>query len=154
MFKKIAKGLSKISNNKVDTPFNESAMQVVDGAKIGESQDGHLYIGFNEISGYLFLETLLASSIPIKTFDGAELNFKSTNGDFSLVSDTKELASEFSKQLNRHMTECSFDITEDLIKRLQKRDFEAVSYSFKKKTILMDKVVNSGNGKNQISEEE
>lgn len=129
-------------------------MQVVDGEKIGESQDGHLYMAFNEISGYLFLETLLASSIVIKTFDGATLDFKSTNGDFSLISDTKELASEFSKHVNRHMTECSFDITEDYIKRLQKRDFETVSYSFKKKIILMDMVKANVNISKETTEEE
>lgn len=154
MFKKLAKGLSKIGSNKVDTPFNENVMQVVDGQKIGESIDGHLYMAFNEISGYLFLETLLASSIAIKTFDGATLEFKSTNGDFSLISDSKELASEFSKPVNRHMTECSFDITEDLIKRLQQRDFEKVSYSFKKKVILMDMVKASVKESNSSSEEE
>ncbi|GEQ85937.1 hypothetical protein ULMS_14450 [Patiriisocius marinistellae] len=151
MFKKIAKGLSKLGSNKADVPFNESAMHVVDGQKIGESKDGHLYIGFNEISDYLFLETLIATPSNIKTFDGATLDFKSTNGNFSLISDTKEIASEFSKQVNRYMTECSFDITEDLIKRVQNRDFQTVTYRYKKKVIVMNMVAAS---KKIMSDEE
>ncbi len=154
MFKKIAKGLSNLGSNKADAPFDERTMQVVDGQKIGESKDGHLYMGFNEISGYLFLETLLASSISVKTYDGATLDFKSANGNFSLISDTKELASEFSKQVNRHMTECTFDITEEQIKRIQKRDFETVTYRFKKKAILMDMVKSKVSPKAEISAEE
>lgn len=145
MFKKIDKVLAALGSVKamerlhVDT-FTEEKMENVEGDKIAESKEGQLYVGLSDINGYLFLETIIFSGINIKTFNGGTLNFIGGSNDFELKSDTQEIVAEFSNVSNRFMSHVSFDISKDEIEILKKGDFKQIKFSFKKKSITLDRV--------------
>jgi hypothetical protein len=124
----------------VDTSTEEK-MENVDGDKIAESKEGQLYVGISDINGYLFLETIIFSGINIKTFNGGTLTFLGNDNEFELKSDTQEIVSEFSNVSNRFIAQISFDISEEEIEKLRNGDFQQIRFSFKKKSITMDKVV-------------
>ena len=123
------------------TSDNESLVQPVDGDKIGQSKDGQLFVAYQEMQGYLFMETLFVANKNIKSFSGAQLFFKSANGDFTLSSDSKEIECEFSNELNRFVSEITFDILEEQITRITARDLESVTFQSRKKKIEMDMVL-------------
>ncbi|MFT4697353.1 MAG: hypothetical protein ACI9SJ_000474 [Flavobacteriaceae bacterium] len=145
MFKKIDKVLAAFGSVKamerlhVDT-FTEEKMENVDGDKIAESKEGQIYVGVSDINGYLFLETILFSGINIKTFNGGTLSFIGGAKDFELKSDTQEIVAEFSTISNRFMSQVSFDISEEEIEKLRNGDFQQIRFSFKKKSITMNRI--------------
>jgi len=145
MFKKIDKVLASLGNAKAmerlqEDTFTEEKIENVGGDKIAESKEGQLYIGVSDINGYQFLETIIFSGIKVKTFDGARLTFFGNDNDFELTSDTQEIVSEFSDTSNRFVSQVSFDISDEEIKKIQKGDFKQIKFSFKKKSITMDRV--------------
>ncbi|MEL6809881.1 MAG: hypothetical protein AAFP76_00910 [Bacteroidota bacterium] len=119
----------------VDT-FTEEKIQAVDGEMIAQSSQGQLWIGQQELNGYLFLEVVVLSRLNIKTYRGATLIFSSENGDFILPSDTQEIESDYSNISNRYMTRISFDLSKAQLQRIKKGDFEQVQFVFKKKKVL------------------
>ena len=145
MFKKIDKVLAALGSVKamerlhVDT-FTEEKMENVGGQKIAESKEGQLYVGVSEINGYMFLETAIFTGINIKTFKGATLSFEGGNEDFELSSDTQEIVAEFSNVSNRFMSQVSFDINKEEIEKITKGDFQYIKFSFKKKSITMNRI--------------
>ncbi|MBQ4821062.1 hypothetical protein [Aquimarina sp. MMG016] len=145
MFKKVDKVLAALGNIKamerlhVDT-FTENKISDIDGDKIAESKEGQLYVVVEELNGYLFLETVILSRINIKTFKGTTLTFYGVEDDFILNSDTKEIESDYSNVSNRFMTRITFDITKEEIDRIKNRDYKQVRFSFKKKSLTLNKV--------------
>jgi len=145
IFKKVDKVLAAFGNIKamerlhVDT-FTESKIEDIGGEKLAESNQGQIWAGIQELTGYYFLETTILTGVNIKTLKGATLNFTSKNGDFELKSDTQEIKSEFSNISNRFITQISFDITEKEIDRLVKGDFSGVSFKFKKKSLEFQRI--------------
>ncbi|MGK0387159.1 MAG: hypothetical protein ACI849_001780 [Patiriisocius sp.] len=146
MFKGINKLLASVGNVKAmerlsDRSGTEEIMQPLDGDKVAQSKDGQLFIAFQEMQEYLFMETLLICNRNMKTFKGASLLFKSANGDFTLTSDTQEIECEFSNASNRFISEVTFDITKEQIRRVDARDFQSLEFRFKKKVIVMEMVL-------------
>ncbi|PKA83767.1 hypothetical protein ATE92_1933 [Ulvibacter sp. MAR_2010_11] len=145
MFKKIDKILAALGSIKamerlhVDT-FTEDKIINVEGDKIAESEEGQLYVGLQELNGYLFLETILVSGTNFKTFDGATLSFLGEEQDFILKSDTQEIISDHSNVSGRFMTHISFDITEEEIELIRASKFKAVLFECKKKKLSLQKV--------------
>ena len=145
MFKKIDKVLAAFGNIKamerlhVDD-FTENVITNIEGTKIAESQYGQIIVEVEELNGYTFLEVSILSRTNIKTMKGAKLTFSGTNDSFTLVSDTKEIESDFSNVSNRYMTQISFDITPEEITRVNKKDFEDVQLEYKKRAIPFKKI--------------
>ncbi len=145
MFKKIDKVLAAFGNIKamerlhVDT-FTENKITNINGDKIAESSEGQLYVTYEELNGYLFLETIFLSHTNIKTFNGATLCFSDVQTNFTLESDTKEIGTDFSNVSNRHMTQISFNINERQIELIKNGEFKQVELRYKKKLLTLYKV--------------
>ncbi len=145
IFKKVDKVLASLGNIRamerlhVDT-FTEDKINNIEGDKIAESKEGQLWVGIQELNGYFFLETIILSGIKIKTIKGGVLIFSNDDKDFTLISDTQEIESDFSNVSNRFMTRISFDITESEIQQIVNREFKQIRFEFKKKSLTFIKV--------------
>ncbi len=141
IFRKIDKVLGAFGNIRalermhVDT-YTEKLMTNIEGKKIAESVDGQLWVDFQELAGFDFLEAIILSRENIKTFKGAKLIFKSESENLILESDITEIESDYSNVSNRWMTKISFVIGKSDIDYIQKGKASEVRLEYKKKSIL------------------
>ncbi|MFT7072688.1 hypothetical protein [Patiriisocius sp. Uisw_017] len=136
MFKKIfgSKASTTMSNAEV-----EKAMDIVDGQKLGESEEMLLFGGFQELNEYHFFEGLFVSTKNFKSKNGASIAFKGSKGDFTLPSAIQEFECDYAKPLQRHVAQISFDISKAQIKKIQKGDYKTVEFSVKKQQFLLER---------------
>lgn len=136
MFKKIfgSKASTTMSNAEV-----EKAMDIVDGKKLGESEEMLLFGGFQELNEYHFFEGLFVSTKNFKSKNGASIAFKGSKGDFILPSAIQEFECDYAKPLQRHVAQISFDISKAQIKKIQKGDYNTVEFSVKKQQFLLER---------------
>ena len=145
LFKTIYKVLSAFGNIRamerthVDT-FTEDLISKVKGDKIAESNFAQLYVTYQNLSDYNFLNISVLSATDIKSFKGCNLVFESHNNQITIPSDTKEIESDFSNVSNRYLTKISFIINKSEKEMISKGNFEKVFINFKKKSLPMVKV--------------
>lgn len=126
VFRKIDRILGALGNIRalerthVDT-YTEDLIQNVSGQKIAESIDGQLWVDFQELAGYNFLEATILSRENIKTFNGGRLVFNRIKEELVLDSDITEIESDYSNVSKRWMTKVSFIITKDNIKFIEEK---------------------------------
>jgi len=118
----------------VDT-YTENKIENIEGEKIAESENGELWITFQELGGYYFMNTTILSRINIKTLKGGKLFFLGNIEEFILDTDDTQLESDFSNVSNRWMTSISYGITEKEIDFIKKKEFSKLRFEFKKKFI-------------------
>lgn len=124
-------GVDTSEKNHVDT-FTENRIANVSGEQIASSENGGIWIEFQELSGYHFMDIIVIGKKKFKTFDGCELVFISDNSDLKLLSDTKEIESDFSNVSNRWITQIAFDITTTNIEMIRKKEANQAHLNFKK----------------------
>ena len=119
----------------VDT-YTENKIENIEGEKIAESENGELWISFQELGGYNFLNTTILSGINIKTLKGGKLFFLGNNNeDFILDTDSTQLESDFSNVSNRWITNISYSVNEENIDFIKEKKFSQLRFEFKKKAI-------------------
>ena len=123
----------------VDT-YTENEIKNIEGEKIAASENGQLWVTYQELGGFTFLNTTILSKINIKTLKGGKLIFFRENNTFILPSDITQIESDFSNISNQWMTKISFVITENDLEFIKKREFSKVRFEFKKKTISFNVV--------------
>ena len=145
IFKKIDKVLAGLGNiramerNHVDT-FTEEKIQNIKGKKIAESNFGQLYITFQNLTGYEFLNAIVLSGSNIKTFKGCDLVLEQQGQQTIIPSDTKDIESDYSNVSNRYMTKLSFIINTSQKKMITNGQFDTIYINYKKKSLPLSKV--------------
>ncbi len=140
MFKKIDKILALFGNMEamqrthVDT-FTEGRMNEVKGKQIAGNAMYGVWITFGELAGYQFLDLTMLSTTEIRTFKGVELSFLGGDLELFMDSDTKEIVSDYSNVSNRWMVSMSFDVTDEDIDFINKKEYEKVRITYKKSNI-------------------
>lgn len=122
----------------VDT-YTESLITNIKGVKIAESEFGQLFVSFQNLANYEFLNATILSGTNIKTLNGGSLTFILNNNETIFISDTKEIESDYSNVSNRWLTNISFVISNEDKKLLVDRNFDKVLFKFKKKILSMHK---------------
>ncbi len=118
----------------VDT-YTEGLISKINGEKIAESNFGQLFVSYQDLAGYEFLNATVLSGTNIKTFKGIRLVFEFEGKEIIFFSDDKEIESDFSNVSNRWLTKISFVINSDDKEMIQNRRFEKVFLNFKKKSL-------------------
>ncbi|WP_405398289.1 hypothetical protein [Maribacter sp. Asnod2-G09] len=142
IFRKIDKVLGAFGNIKalerthVDT-FTENLINNISGEKIAESKNGQLYVEFQELAGFSFLESTILSRENIKTFKGAKLSFIGDDDELILDSDITEIESDYSNVTNRWMTKVSYVVTKDDIKFITEKKSNTIVFEYKRKAIKL-----------------
>lgn len=125
----------------IDT-HTERLISKIKGEKIAESEFGQLFVDFQDLAGYEFLNAIVLSGTNIKTYKGSSLVFYCDEIKVVLTSDTKEIESDFSNISNRWLTKISFVVTSKDKKMILEKKFDNVSLNFKKKSLYL---MNSNN---------
>jgi ribonuclease HI len=126
-------GIDTSEENYVDT-FTEDKISNVDGELIASSQFGGIWIKFQELADYQFMNVLVVGKHKHKTFKGCEMVFKTENSELKLFSDTREIESDFTNVSSRWVTQMTFDITNENIDVITNKEFIKVDLIFEKNT--------------------
>ena len=129
-------GIDVSQKNHIDT-FTESKIRNIKGEQIAKAKDGGgIWIDFQELGGYNYLNAIIVSTKNIKTKNGCILSFNSEkNKQLKLVSDTQEIESNFSNVSNRWFTEVCFHITDINVDTITNKKSKIIKLEYKK-TIL------------------
>jgi hypothetical protein len=140
----IFKGLGKVFSGKAKTEttedaklpsFAENLKLEVEGERLAESNDGVLYINYQELGGYKFLNLMIFSRINIRTKSHCKILF-SGSSNLELTSDEEEIESDNSNPAKIWITTMSFDITKDQIKYISSKVANEITLSYKKKNLV------------------
>ncbi|GHC62917.1 hypothetical protein [Ulvibacter litoralis] len=141
---KIRKGIDKIlagfgnvkasERSHVDS-FTEEIINSVEGEKIAASENGQIWIEYQELGGFQFLNLTILSKFNIKTKKKCKMHFLGGASELILTSDDEEIESDYSNVSNRWITTMSFDISDDEIKFIDNKVAEEIHIEYKKKTI-------------------
>ncbi|MFT4669299.1 MAG: hypothetical protein ACI9M9_001961 [Flavobacteriaceae bacterium] len=144
----ILKGLSKVfsgkgkpeANDDADLPsFAENLKLEVEGERLAESNDGVLYINYQELGGFEFLNLMIFSRINIRTKSHCKVLF-SGSSNLELTSDEEEIESDNSNPAKIWITTMSFDITKDQIQYISSKVADEITLSYKKKNLVFKTV--------------
>lgn len=139
MFKKIDHILAALGNMKamkrthVDT-YTEERMRQITGEQIAGNHEFGIWVYLTELAGYQFLELTMLSNAEIKTFKGITLSFLGGELEMYVDSDTKEITSDYSNVSNRWMTQASFEVSDEDIEFIRKKEYKTLSIIHKKRT--------------------
>ena len=144
LFNKIDQVLARFGNMKamqrthVDT-YTECLIENVAGEQYGISDYGELWISYQELAGYYFINTSIISATDIKTNKGASLEFLDSESKGVLVnSDDHMIESDFSNVSNRWLTKINYCVDEDQLKFIQNKEYSLVKFKFKKAQLVFE----------------
>ena len=105
-----------------------------DGEQIAFSEFGGIWIKFQELSDYQFMNIVVVGKNKFKTFKGCQLVFVGENTELKLFSDTREIESDNSNISNIWVTQLCFDITNKNIDIILNKEANKVDLIFEKKS--------------------
>ncbi|WP_179008490.1 hypothetical protein [Winogradskyella forsetii] len=118
----------------VDT-HTEEKINNISGIKIAESRQGQFWVNFQELNGFLFMNSTILSHFDLKTTRGTKINILTEDYEIEIDSDEKEIDSDFSNVSNTWITKVSFVIDPKEREIIEKRNFEEIEYKFKKEKL-------------------
>ncbi|WP_179367572.1 hypothetical protein [Winogradskyella forsetii] len=118
----------------VDT-HTEEKINNISGIKIAESRQGQFWVNFQELNGFLFMNSTILSHFDLKTSRGTKINILTEDYEIEIESDEKEIDSDFSNVSNTWITKVSFVIDPKEREIIEKRNFEEIEYKFKKERL-------------------
>lgn len=146
IFKKIDQVLAGLGNMKamqrthVDT-HTEGLIDNVKGEKYGASNYGELWISYQELGGYYFINTSIISGTNIKTNKGVSLEFlNDENEGFLVNSDDYMVESDFSNVSNRWLTKINYCVEKHQLESIQNKDFSLIKFKLKKAQLVFEVV--------------
>ena len=139
--KRLNKLLVGLGNNKAlekvhETTFSENKIEInLPGKKIGESDNGQLWITYENLGGFDFMNLIVVSRFNIKTKNRCEMQFLGGVEELTLISDTEEIESDNSNPAKIWITQISFDIDKDQRKFIKSRAAKEINLKYKKREI-------------------
>jgi hypothetical protein len=140
--KRLTKILVGLGNNKAlekahETTFSENKIEInLPGKKIGESDNGQLWITYENLGGFDFMNLIVVSRFNIKSKNRCEMQFLGGGEELTLVSDTEEIESDNSNPAKIWITQLSFDITKEQRKFIKSRVSKEIKIRYKKREVL------------------
>ena len=114
----------------VDT-HTEEKIKNISGIKIAESKQGQFWVSFQELNGFLFMNSTILSHLNLKTYRGTKITLMTKDYEIEIDSDENEIESHFSNVSNTWITKVSFVIEIKEREIIENRNFEEIEYQFK-----------------------
>lgn len=115
----------------IDT-YTESKIKSIAGVKIAESKEGQFWVEFQELNGFLFMNSTMLSHFSLKTSSGIKIILFTKDYDIEIISDEKAIESDFSNVSNTWITKVSFIIETKEKEIIEKENFVELECQFKK----------------------
>lgn len=115
----------------VDT-HTEEKIKNISGVKVAESKEGQFWVKFQELNGFLFMNSTILGHLNLKTSRGIKITLLTNDYEIEIDSDEKEIESDFSNVSNTWITKMSFVLDDKERKIIENRKFEEIEYQLKK----------------------
>lgn len=144
--KRINKILVGLGNTKAlekahETTFSENKIKIdLPGKKIAESDNGQLWITYENLGGFDFMNLIVVSRFNIKTKNRCKMQFIGGPESLTLVSDTEEIESDNSNPAKIWITQISFDIDKDQRKFIKSRAAKEINLKYKKRELRFNMI--------------
>lgn len=102
--------LEAMERNHVDV-YTENRIKATVGEKIAFSKTGGIWIEYQELAGFNFMNCTFITQKSMKTLKGCSLHFLCNESVLELNSDTLEIESDYSNVSNRWISHVAFDVT-------------------------------------------
>jgi hypothetical protein len=112
--------------------YTEERIKNISGIKIAESKQGQLWVNFQELNGFLFMNSTVLSHFDLKTARGTKITIITEEYEIEIESDEKQIESDFSNVSNTWITKVSFVIDSKEREIIENRNFEEIEYELKK----------------------
>ncbi|MGJ8742895.1 hypothetical protein [Polaribacter sp.] len=109
--------------------------------KFAESDYGDLYLGINELGGFLILETIIVSATNLKSKKGSILTFGQQNELLKLTSDENIIESDFSNAAKKSITKIDYNITSEEAESFKENIYDKVSFEINGKEIIFSHLI-------------
>jgi hypothetical protein len=103
------------------------------GTKFGVNETNDMYLDVEELGGFPFIKTVIIGdfAVNVKRY-GCTLDFNLKKGALSLESDNTTISSTQVKNSGIFVTEVDFQINEEDVAKLTKKNIREMRYTFKK----------------------
>ncbi|MEJ6792404.1 MAG: hypothetical protein QNK89_06665 [Lacinutrix sp.] len=126
------------SKQKGDDTSNEDYIKTVISSSENEplalSNNSIMYVGYNELGGYYYLQTFIVGRLKVKTKNGATLDIEGNNYNLKLNSDMPELESEPAHPLEGYVTKIDFQIEKNDVEKIKRSNIKTLTLFVKKET--------------------
>lgn len=142
-FKKIDQLLAGFGNMSamqrvhVDT-HTEGLINNIPGERYGVSNYGELWVSYQELAGYFFINTSIVSGTSFKGNKGATLEFLNGENGFVVESDDYMIESDYSNVSNRWLTKINYCLEKEKWEAVEKKKFSQVKFKWKKIELVFD----------------
>ncbi|RLJ64350.1 hypothetical protein CLV86_1467 [Lacinutrix venerupis] len=118
--------------------YIETIIQSGEGEPLAISNNEVMYVGYNELGGYYYLQTFIVGRLKVKTKNGAKLEIIGNNYTLNLNSDMPEFESESASPLDGHVTRIDFQIEKADVEKIKRSNIKQLTLYVKKKEILFN----------------
>jgi len=125
--------------NKVDVAdedYINSIIKSSDNTPLALSNSSVMYVGYNELGGYYYLQTFIVGRLKVKTKTGAKLEIIGNNYTLNLHSDMPELESDPANPLEGYVTKIDFQIEKADVDKIKRSNIKRLTLFIKKTEVL------------------
>jgi len=97
-----------------------------------------MYVGYNELGGYYYLQTFIVGRLKVKTKTGAKLEVVGNNYNLNLNSDMPELESDAANPLEGYVTKIDFQIEKADVDKIKRSNVKQIKLFVKKEQIVFN----------------
>lgn len=130
---------SKKSNNTLaDEDYLKTIIESGKDEPLAVSNNNAMYVGYNELGGYYYLQTYIIGALNIKTKTGAKLVIDGNDYNLKLNSDMSEFESDPAHPLKAQVTKIDFEIEKNDVQKLKRSSMKQLTLTVKKKEIVFN----------------
>jgi hypothetical protein len=119
-----------------DDKYIETIIKSSEDVPLGISNNNLIYVGYNELGGYYYLQTFIIGRLKIKTKTGAKISIEGNDYTLELNSDMSELESEPASPLDAYVTRIDFEIEKTTVEKLKRSTMKQLTLTIKKKEVV------------------
>ncbi|QRM87756.1 hypothetical protein FG167_00480 [Lacinutrix sp. WUR7] len=128
---------SKQKENKLeDDKYIETIIKSSEDVPLGISNNNLIYVGYNELGGYYYLQTFIIGRLKSKTKEGAKIIIEGNDYTLELNSDMLEFESEPATPLDAYITKIDFEIEKSAVENLKRSTMKQLTLIIKKKEVV------------------
>jgi len=125
-------GGKKNEDNIANDNYIETIIKSSVNVPLALSTDSVMYVGYNELGGYYYLQTFIVGRLKVKTKTGAKLEVVGNNYSLNLNSDMPELESNPAHPLEGYVTKIDFEIDKNDVDKIKRSNVKTLSLFIKK----------------------
>ncbi|WP_290701917.1 hypothetical protein [Lacinutrix sp.] len=125
-------GNKKNEDNTTDDNYIETIINSSKDEPLAISNNNVMFVGYNELGGYYYLQTFIVGRLKVKTKNGATLEVEGSDYNLKLNADMPEFESEPASPLEGYVTKIDFQIEKNDVDKIKRSNVKTLTLFIKK----------------------